>query len=209
MFLIWTVAAASVIDGVHGRYFLPVFIFLLFALFELLLKFDRKKIKNFLLIFSLSIVLTSITIGTYKRYYDYSRVYQNLEDLKNSYQIINIKDIELVQLNSEKEFEITTHNGKFSGLQFVSRISEGSRIQIPYAYSLYTLDGKIIEKGYLPVSRVSGNGITQIDFKIIEVEGSKIMFKISPVMIDEKQDYVSILRNKKTNQPLINLLYVR
>lgn len=209
MFLIWTPAAFPVIEGVQGRYFLPVFIFLLFALFELFLKFDREKMKKFLLVSSLLVIFTSIGVTTYKRYYDYSKLYKNLEDLNKKYQSVATKDMDYILLDKEMEFHLTIHGDKFSGLQFVSVVPAGKNIQVPYSYSISTLDGKVIQKGYMPVSKISGNGITQVEFGIKELKVTELVFKISPLLIDDNQNYISIVKDKTTNEGLVDLLYVR
>lgn len=209
MFLIWTPAAFPVIEGVQGRYFLPVFIFLLFALFELFLKFDREKIKKFLLVSSLLVIFTSIGVTTYKRYYDYSKLYKNLEDLNKKYQSVATKDMDYILLDKEMEFHLTIHGDKFSGLQFVSVVPAEKNIQVPYSYSISTLDGKVIQKGYMPVSKISGNGITQVEFGIKDVEENELVFKISPLLTESNQSYISVVKNKSTNEALIDLLYVR
>lgn len=209
MFLIWTPAAFPVIEGVQGRYFLPVFIFLLFALFELFLKFDREKIKKFLLVSSLLVIFTSIGVTTYKRYYDYSKLYKNLEDLNKKYQSVVTKDMDYILLDKEMQFNLTIHGEKFSGLQFVSVVPAGKNIQVPYSYSISTLDGKVIQKGYMPVSKISGNGITQVEFGIKDVEENELVFKISPLLTESNQSYISVVKNKSTNEALIDLLYIR
>lgn len=209
MFLGWTPGAFPVVEGVQGRYFLPVFIFLLFALFELFLKFDRKKVKKFLLVSSLLVIFTSISITTYKRYYDYSKLYKNLEDLKGKYESVTAKNMEYVILNKETEFNLPIHGEKFSGLQFISVIPTGKNIQVPYSYSISTFDGKIVQKGYIPVSKISGNGVTQLEFGIKDLEETELVLKISPLLMDSNQNYVSIVKNKTTNEALVDLLYVR
>lgn len=210
MYIAWTPVASRVIEGVQGRYFLPIFPFLLFTTSELISKIGKNKSKNIFLSFSVFIIFISVVTATYKRYYDYSRLYQNETELIENYSAINkiSNRIDTVLLNKEVEVNITLEDKKFSALQLIIKLPE-EKISIPYRYLIADENGKIVQKGYLVPSKMVDSGIYQEEFKIKEVNTKSVTIKIWPMIISDKENYISLLRDVTTNSFLVNLLYIR
>ena len=210
MYLVWTPAAAKVIQGVQGRYFLPVFPFFLFALSELILKIGKEKSKKILFGITVSIIFISFVSATYKRYYNYSKLYQNPVELEDNFNLVNKtpKKIEEVLLDKEIDIEIKLKEKKFSAFQIITKLPK-EKIVIPYAYSIMDGNNKIIQKGYLPVNDMVNNGIYQEDFKIKEINSDMVRIKIWPLVINEKESYISLLKNTDDDSYFVNLLYIR
>lgn len=207
MYLIWTSGASDVILGVQGRYFLPLLLFFLLAVSELFLNIGVEKVKQFLFKISLFVIFISISIATYNRYYNYSRVYRNPEELKGKYELLEKKDLENVILDKEIVVEIPIKGKKFSAFQFISNIPKGKKVLVPYIYSISDINGKIIQKGYIPVADIV-DGVSQKSFGIKELNTDKVILSIKPFLQDEKQEYISLVKEKKSNEYLINLLYI-
>lgn len=210
MYFAWTPAASKVIGGVQGRYFLPVVPFFLFALSQLILNIGKEKSKKISFAIFIMIMFVSFMSITYKRYYDYSKLYQNQTELKENFDLINKtpKKIEEVLLNKEINMEISLTDKKFSGFQLMIKLPK-EKIVVPYGYSIVNGNNKIIQKGYIPVADLVGDIVFQENFKIKEVNTETIKIKIWPVMIDEKENYISLLKNKDDNSFFVNLLYIR
>ncbi len=207
MYLGWTSAASDVILGVQGRYFLPSLLFFLLAISELFLNIGVEKVKQFLFKTSLFVIFISISMATYNRYYNYSRVYRNPEELKGKYELLEKKNLETVLLDKEILIEIPVKGRKFSGFQFVAKLPKDKKILVPYVYSVSDDSGKIIQKGYIPVADIV-NGVSQKSFGIKELGTDKVNLRIKPFLQDSEQEYIYLVKEKKSNEYLINLLYI-
>lgn len=207
MFLGWTSGASDVILGVQGRYFLPPLLFFLLAISELFLNIGVEKVKQFLFKASLFVIFISISIATYNRYYNYSRVYRNPEELRGDYELLEKKDLETVILDKEIAMEIPVKGKKFSGFQFVVKLPKDRKILVPYIYSISDDRGKVIQKGYIPVADIV-EGISQKSFGIKELNTDKVNLSIKPFLQDNKQEYISLVREKKSGRYLVDLLYI-
>ncbi len=207
MYLGWTSAASDVILGVQGRYFLPPLLFFLLAISELFLNIGIEKVKQFLFKTSLFLVFVAISVSTYERYYDYSKVYRNPEEMREKYELLEKKDLEAALLDKEIVIEIPINGKKFSAFQFVTDYSKDKKILVPYVYSISDSNGKIIQKGYIPVADII-DGVSQKSFGIKELNTEKVILSIKPFLQDEKQEYISLVKEKKSGLYLVDLLYI-
>jgi len=195
--LYWTEVGSSVVEGVQGRYLLPLIPFLIWLLLEIKLKLDEDKIK----IIFLGILLLLIGIDTYeiiyKRYYDFSKNIVNANELAEGIQ--NLKDEEepLERISSKtkmvKYFD-TSWEDKVIGFQ-VAIEKEDGLIRVPYRYKIMDEEGKkVLLSGYLTQKKLQDNGVYETTFdKVFEPKGKVVALVIEPVVLDEKENYFSYL----------------
>lgn len=195
--LYWTEVGSSVVEGVQGRYLLPLMPFLIWLLLEIKLKLGQDKIK---MIF-LSLLLLLIGIDTYeiiyKRYYDFSKNIVNANELAEGIQ--NLKDEEepLEKIDSRnkmvKYFD-TSWEDKVIGFQIAIEKDDGL-IRVPYRYKVMDEEGKkVLLSGYLTQKKLQDNGVYETTFdKAFEPKGKVVALVIEPVVLDEKEKYFSYL----------------
>lgn len=195
--LYWTEVGSSVVEGVQGRYLLPLMPFLIWLLLEIKLKLGQDKIK---MIF-LSLLLLLIGIDTYeiiyKRYYDFSKNIANANELAEGIQ--NLKDEEepLEKIDSRnkmvKYFD-TSWEDKVIGFQIAIEKDDGL-IRVPYRYKIMDEEGKkVLLSGYLTQKKLQDNGVYETTFdKAFEPKGKVVALVIEPVVLDEKEKYFSYL----------------
>lgn len=197
MYLWWTPAALGVIEGIQGRYFLPIFPLMLFWLTELIVKIGKKQVRKILLIIMIVTTMASLSWSVYGRYYDYSRLYQNPENLSKEFEDTSKKNkiVEKKLLDQEVVVSLPTDGNKFAGFQLL--VEPAEETMIPLRYSLEDGNGKVLQKGYLNNKNIE-NGVLQGEFLIKSTTSDRVQLKLVPLLTGDGKNYIYLLENFAT-----------
>ena len=71
MYSVWTPVGKNVVDGVQGRYFLPLLPYIFLIVIELCRRLNKKtNIQKIIVLLIFVIVIVDISVKIYKRFYD-------------------------------------------------------------------------------------------------------------------------------------------
>ncbi len=195
--LYWTEVGSSVVEGVQGRYLLPLVLFLVWLILEIKLNLGKNTVK----ILFLSLLLLLVGIDTYEiiyeRYYDFSKNIVNADELAEEIQNLRDNEEPLVKIDSRdrmiKYFD-TSWEDKIIGFQIVIE-KDDVLIQVPYRYKIMDEDGKkVFLSGYLTQKKLQDSGVYESTFnKAFKPKGKVIALLIEPVVMNESEKYFSYL----------------
>ena len=197
MYLRWTPGGAKIIEGVQGRYFIPIFPFLLFLLAQFILMIGKNKASKLFVILSALFIIFSFVGVTYERYYDYSRLYQNPENLSKEFEDTSKKNkiVEKKLLDQEVVVSLPTDSNKFAGFQLL--VEPAEETLIPLRYSLEDGNGKVLQKGYLNNKNIE-NGVLQEEFLIKSTTSDRVQLRLVPLLTGDGKNYIYLLENFAT-----------
>ena len=205
MYLWWTPVESPAIEGVQGRYFLPIFPFILFLTIEFFLKIGKCKLKK-IVVFGLVLLILASTISiVYRRYYDYSKLYQN-PDSFSGIQYESNRNLISELINKETNIELEIGDNKFSGFQIVLEKVDGEVIPVKYEI---TSGGTVLQSGYIIPSELSERKIYTEEFSIKESNTGVINLMLKPILNSGvESNYMRVLKDVKTGSFLVNLLQI-
>lgn len=201
MYLAWSPVGDKSVEGIQGRYWLPLAPIWLVFISGLVVYFKQNKIfRNVVIIFVLFCALLNIGFSLWSRYFDWSSVWVNKLDLK-----LSVTD--LLVIDKPTTFIKSTLGKQVSGLA-INLDNRGKSIILPYQYQV--MDGRcqhIYSKGYLSPWDIQGDTQLILKFKPITVRDDSLCLKLSPATYATTV-YQDRLNIKLTgNQPQIEWLY--
>ena len=195
MYLMWSYPGNSSVEGIQGRYWLPLVPLWLVLISGLMVYF-----KNILLGLLLVGVLVNMGNSLWNRYFDWSGNTVNKLELKMPADKLLLIDKETNLLKEVAEKNI-------SGLA-LNLDNRNKKIIVPYRYQIMNSEcKKIYRHGYLKPWDVQGERQMILEFKPIVVGEDWLCLKLTPLLVDSK-DYADILTIKVTNgQPQMEWVY--
>lgn len=176
MYLIWTPLAAKTIEGPQGRYFFIPFLFLIYGIVRFVEIVGIRVSKYIFSVIIVLVVLVDVTKAVYLRYYDYSNVFSNinelgLDDFKN-YKIKN-SEYKVIPVTDNKLCENVGDNkiGGFA-IYFTNNLKENEYIDDVFKYEILNGD-KLLFSGYLDQTTIQKEG------KYLEVFNKIIKGRVS------------------------------
>jgi uncharacterized membrane protein len=210
----WTPVAASLIQGVQGRYFLVLFPFSIFAIVQFALIIGKR---NFYIlvacIFSMFLIF-NIVFSIYNRYYNYAYLYSNQGSLEKNVGQLKSSHINKVAIPIKQSYRFVIKNldlnRKIGGFEFIFN-SDKKLMTTPYEY--YVKDeqcSKIYKHGFLDIEKLQNSLSPNIyDEKfgnIIKPVGSKVCVELIPFEKPASGEYINLYSlNKKI---LFNFLLI-
>lgn len=170
LYLIWTPLAGKIIDGVQGRYLFIPFLFLIYGLVRLIEFIGTKKTKIYFSVIVVLVVMISIVKSTYLRYYDYSSVYENINEItfdnyknykkdSSKYKVIPVIDNELCE-------NIDGYKVGGFAIYFVNNLKENEVIKDVFKYEILS-NNRVLYSGYLDQVKIQNEGKYLEEFKQI------------------------------------------
>jgi hypothetical protein len=197
----WTNVGSNVIEGVQGRYLLPLMPFAIWWILELKNNIGKKVWNIVVPIF----LILMLGIETYKaidkRYYDFSNNLANKEELSVSIDDARKEEIPIEKISSKDKMERYFDTGEddvIGGFQFAFEKND-KVVRVPYWYKLTNEEGdQVYRKGYLIQNKLQESGVYEQKVEPFESEGKPVKLVIGPVVVNDGEyyfDYLSIYRD--------------
>jgi hypothetical protein len=201
MYLTWSPVGDKSVEGIQGRYWLPLVPYWL-VLFGGLTAYAQKTrwFKNLILCLVLFGSVVTISSSLWNRYFDWS---------KNWINSLNpiLPRTELVVIDKETNLVKQTYGKNISAVA-LNLDNRNKSIIVPYQYQV--MDGEcyqVLRWGYLSSWGIQGETQMLLEFKPVLSNNGKLCLKLNPLNIGAK-DYQDKLTIKVTdNQPQMEWLY--
>lgn len=201
MYLTWSPVGDKSVEGIQGRYWLPLVPYWL-VLFGGLTAYANKTrwFKNLIICLVLFGSVATISLSLWNRYFDWS---------KNWINSLNpiLPTTELVVIDKETNLVKQTYGKNISAVA-LNLDNRNKSIIIPYQYQV--MDGEcyqVLRRGYLSSWGIQGETQMLLEFKPVLSNNGKLCLKLNPLNIGAK-DYQDKLTIKVTdNQPQMEWLY--
>ena len=194
--LYWTPVASAVIEGVQGRYLLPLFPFALWFVIEIYRKIGSEKMKLIVPLLLFLLIGRETYKQIYYRYYDFSANFGNTKELVESIENSSKEELPLEKVSSRdgmERFFDTSDSDVIGGFQFAFDRGDGV-IKVPYQYKLTDEEGKrVYRKGYLNVEKLKIAGIYEEKIDAFKSNGKPVKLIIEPLVKDDKENYFDYL----------------
>lgn len=183
MYLIWTPIAAKTIEGPQGRYFFIPFLFFIYGVIRFIEVVGLRKSKYILGIFIFVIVTANIIKSIYLRYYDYSGVYSNINELSfdeyRDYKSNNLIFRTIPVVDSMMCENIGDNKVGGFAVYFTNNIKENENLGSVFKYEILS-GNKILHSGYLDQTKIQVEGEYLEEFKKIlyDKKGNDICLRI-------------------------------
>jgi uncharacterized membrane protein len=208
MYLIWSVPGNRVVEGIQGRYWLPMVPFAIIFITIL--------IKNLKEVYWVRVIVIGVIIimglnsvwGTLnQRYWDWTGDWINGSSLIDNPVTETVEEQERLEVNKQMEWVTASGGRRVSGVAF-EFLNKGKSIIVPYKYEIK--DGnclKVLAKGYLDPWQIQDNRLTVVKFKPVEAVGNRLCLSLTPLPLDLDgyQDRLTI--KSINNQPVFTWLY--
>ena len=170
LYLAATKLAGETVTGVQGRYFFIPFLFLIYWLVRIIEIFGIKKVKSIFIGIILLVISINTVRAVYLRYYDYSGVYSDinelsLDDYKN-YKKNNSK-YKVIPVDNNRLCENIGDN-KIGGfvIYLANNLKEKEYINDVFKYEVLS-GNKVLYSGYLDQEKIQEEGMYLSKFKKI------------------------------------------
>ncbi len=170
LYLTWTPVANKIIGGVQGRYFFILFLFFMYGIVRLIEIIGMKKMELIFSVIFVFVVSVSVIKSVYLRYYDYSSVYKNINELTlDGYKDYKNKNsgYELISITDNKFCE-NIGDDKIGGFVIYLTNNRKENIYIKDIFKYEIISGnKILHSGYLNQEKIQIEGRYLEEFKKI------------------------------------------
>lgn len=199
----WTVVGSTIVEGVQGRYLLPVVPLLLFWISQFWLLLGKRRAT--LIVFGLvaTVFVFGISDKINGRYYDLSTNYKNKTDLE---ELLGEKSY-LSSKNKLKKMFHTSDGDVIGGFGIVTNKVEDTVVRVPYRYAIKDADcAREYRWGYLDLNRIGKEElyIQKID-KLARNFGD-ICLEIEPIVISDKEKYFDYVLIQE--EPIVKILFL-
>jgi len=193
MYVVATVVGDRTINGVQGRYLLPL---LPIGLIMVAVLVDWSKERELIkwLFFGLVLggVLGSIGHSLWLRYYDFSMDWVNGPIDEQDLEMIEDGDFEVLEINKKVEVVAEAGGKSISGVVLKMR-NNNRAVLIPYRYRIKDAKcEKTFRFGYLSVWGIQADNEYILSFKRVKADQNKLCLELEPIELDIK-DYDNFL----------------
>lgn len=183
----WTDVGAKVIEGIQGRYLLPLAPFVIFGGLEVWLWLGKERARDLLLASAMVIVLVNSFRIISKRYYDFSESFWNKEALAKDLEEARGRKEKIETLSSKeamRKYFDTSDRDEMGGFQVAITRGWGG-VKVPYKYRLMDEECRwTIRSGYFEQKKLQEGEIYQQTFKSFKTRGRVICLEIKPAVGD-------------------------
>lgn len=202
MYLFWTPVGYSQILGVQGRYFLPLFPFVLLIIHQLFMSVGKKKLEIFLVWIFILFISSQSLMTVYLRYYKEEK---RENDLTN---YIKYDPTKIKYMPIDKQisfgFDIKDDKKEITGFKFYFT-TYNQKIEVPYHYKFMDKScTKTYREGDLDIKKLQGDSVYQQDFSPYLISEENICLMLEPVSPSPEDHYISIITVDQS--PKIELL---
>lgn len=209
MFMQWTKVGSMVVDGVQGRYLLPLVPLLFFWITQFFVLLGKKKAKIVVFVLVGVILVSGMVDKIYYRYYDVSDNFKNKDELINRLQNADKNNETKTYVSSINKLSINFHIGDsdvVGGFEMVTE-RKGNMISIPFRYSIKDEDcSRELAWGYLDNAKLNKDNIYLQKFDELKLGYRDICFEIEPIVIDGNEKYFDYV--KIEDEPLVRLMFI-
>jgi uncharacterized membrane protein len=188
MYLAWSPVGDKSVEGIQGRYWLPLVTCWLIFVGGLVAQIRQNKFfRNLVLILVLTGVILNIGFSLYSRYFNISKIWVNQLDPKLAAGSL---------LTVDKEINLIKNVGgrNISGLA-LNLDNRHKSIIVPYQYFVMDSDCRhIFTRGYLNPWSIQGETQMILEFKPVKIAASQLCLKLKPLNVggQDYQDRLSI-----------------
>lgn len=199
----WTAVGSSVVEGVQGRYLLPVLPLVLLWISQFWVLAGKKRAN--IIVFGLVMVILAFGIvdKINKRYSDFSTNFKNKDELQKPMKTPTY-------LSSKDKFTKIFHTSEgdvVGGFEMVINKKDNDLIRIPYRYSLKDSECKQeMAWGYLNSDKIKSSSVYQQRFDEIAIGLNDICLEIEPLVTSDKEKYFGYVESE--GELLVRLLFV-
>lgn len=205
----WTAVGLGMVEGVQGRYLLPLMplVFFWITQFFLLLGKDRAKVFIFSVI--MMVLVFSMVDKIFYRYNDLSDNFRNKDEVASQIREANQQKLEQNFLSSRKKLTINFHvsDGDILGGFEMATERHDNKITVPYRYSIKDKDcSRELSWGYLDSTKLNKENAYLQKIDQLKLGYRDICFEIEPIVNDNNQkyfDYIVI-----DDEPVVRLKFI-
>ncbi len=213
VFIYWTPVGSSYIDGVAGRYFLPLFPFGLFWVGQVRARIGREKFYAVCGLLFVFFVLEGFIGDTWRRYYDFSKSFGNTNELIKQVEAWRDEGIILEEKSAREKIQVifaTSEDDEIGGLQFAFRKTDKVSA-IPYRFAVKDQNCERERfYGYFDTNKLLNNEgyVFYRQFPAFKPKAEIMCLEIEPLVtnMEEERYYKYILSDE--GKPVINWLFI-
>lgn len=211
-----TPSAYYQVEGIQGRYFLPLLPFAALCMLESIVRMKVQRILP-VLFTAIGVVCVGVTVFIiYSRYYDLSRSFKNPDELVQeiAQKTVNPDTLTPVDITDSRSFVYDVSAGyKIGGVQMI--VANELDVRVPYKISLK--DGMCVStltQGYLnelrnyKLAHLKGphDIVTTHYFPITRIPGSQVCLTLEPFAAAPNPVYMRLLG--ENGKPTVRFLYI-
>lgn len=206
----WTVVGSTIIEGVQGRYLLPMVPLLFFWTTQFWLLVGKKRANVIVMGLVCLTLISGIIDKIYNRYYDLSSNFQNVNEFKNEVEKIKYENKEAVYVSSKNGIKRNFHTSDgdvLGGFEIYIKKKDKDVIRVPYRYSIKDKEcSREIIWGYLNADKIKNNDIYIEKFASKKMMFNDICFSITPIITYQEEKYFDYAM--MDDEPMMRLLYM-
>jgi uncharacterized membrane protein len=199
----WTVVGSTVVEGVQGRYLLPLVPLLLFWVSQFWLLVGKKWAN--LMVFGLValVLVLGVVDKINKRYYDLSTNFRNKDEF--------LKEVEEPSYLSSKSKLIkmfhTSDGDVIGGFEMVINKSNDDLIRVPYRFAIKDAEcKKEMRWGYLDLEKIGKEKVYLQKIERLERDWGDVCLEIEPIVVNDKEKYFDYVQS--WDEPMVRLLFL-
>jgi uncharacterized membrane protein len=206
----WTVVGSTVVEGVQGRYLLPLLPLLLFWVSQFWLLVGKKRANVIMLSLVVIVLISGMVDKVYKRYYDLSDNFSNKDDIVKQVKDINDGVASATYVSSKEKFSRLIHtsdNDVVGGFELALNKKSEDLIKVPYRYSIKDSEcKKELSWGYLDLNKINKEKIYLQKIGYLKPGFNDLCFEIEPIIVNNKEKYFEYVAIE--GEPLVRFLYI-
>jgi len=208
-FMQWTVVGSQIIEGVQGRYLLPLVPLLLFWITQFFVLVGKKRSKMIVFAMCGFVLMSGMIDKIFYRYYDLSTNFRNVDEMFKALKDADEQKLKKTYLSSNKKMSINFHTSDGDVLGGFDVITErnNNMIVVPYRYSIK--DKNCTHEliwGYIDSSKLNKDNLYAQIFDGLKLGYRDICLEIEPIVVDGEQKYFDYVLVEE--EPLIKLKFL-
>jgi hypothetical protein len=205
-----TPVAWMMVDSLQGRYILPVLPFIIYCAIQWLRIFWKNKVP--MIAFGGLIFLFCISCSFFDRYYDYSRIFDNPDELRAQEKSLieggSVANVTVLGPESWK-YNMKFPDYKIGGFQILVAADSNKPVTVPYRFELKdSTCTNVIRRGYLDQTELHRPHIYTQILPITPVRYDSICLTLTPLGKGEQMQYLALVADQ-SNKPVVHFLYIK
>ncbi|MFA6603193.1 MAG: DUF2142 domain-containing protein [Candidatus Shapirobacteria bacterium] len=207
MYFIWSVPGNRVVEGIQGRYWLPLVPFGIIFISILVnnlkdVYWARVGVLGVIFVMGLNSVWGTLN----ERYWDWSGDWLNGSVVRAKSASEMVGEQSGVEVNKQTEWIGTSGGSRVSGVA-IELLNRGKSIIVPYKYEVKDQNcQRVLAKGYLDPWQIQDNRQTIVKFKPVRAPDNKLCLSLTPLPLkgDGYQDRLTV----KTSNNLPDFIWL-
>jgi len=207
----WTVVGSTVVEGVQGRYLLPLVSLLFFWICQFWGLVGKKRANIIVFGLAIAILIWGMVDKINKRYFDFSANFNNKDEMQKETDKIKAEKRPITfvsSINKMTRYFHVANNDVIGGFEMVIKKPDDGLIKIPYRYSLKNKDcTNELRWGYLDVDSINKNEIYVQKMDELKIGDDNVCLEIEPLITNLKENYFNYWELDE-EPPMARLLFI-